>query len=118
VAEFIAAERDEHEVPHATPCRALAVSPAWFYKWRDGDRSPRHARSAQLTIEIRQLLAAHHGAYGSFRLAADLRAAGWRVSDDTVAAIMREQHLVARACFTSPVGWSIETSFKPWIEDL
>jgi putative transposase len=97
VAAFIAAQRDQHGIPQATACRALQVSQAWFYKWRDGDPSPRHARRAELTIEVRRLFAAHHGRYGSPRIAADLREQGWRVSDNTVAAIMREQHLVARA---------------------
>jgi putative transposase len=97
VAAFIAAQREQHRVPHATACRALAVSPAWFYKWRDGDASPRHARRAQLAAEITRLFAAHHGRYGSPRITADLHEAGWRVSENTVAKIMREQQLVARA---------------------
>src|SRR5213080_393793 len=37
----------EHAILHAAACRALAVSPAWFYKWRDGDASPRRARREQ-----------------------------------------------------------------------
>jgi len=73
------------------------VSPSWFYKWRDGDPSPQHARRAQLAIEVKRLFAARHGRYGSPRITADLREAGWRVSEKTVAAIMREQRLVARA---------------------
>jgi transposase InsO family protein len=97
VAAFIAAQRDEHGIPQATACRALQVSQAWSYKWRDGDPSPRHARRAELTIEVQRSFAAHHGKYGSPRIAADLREQGWRVSDNTVAAIMREQQLVARA---------------------
>jgi putative transposase len=97
VARFIAAQGVEHGIPHATACRALGVSPAWFYKWRDGDRSPRHVRRVQLTAAIRQIFAARHGKYGSPRITDDLREAGWRVSEKTVAAIMREQHLVARA---------------------
>jgi transposase InsO family protein len=95
VAAFIVAQR-EHEVPHATACRALQVSAAWFYKWRDGDRSPRHARRVALAAEIARLFAAHHGKYGSPRIAADLREAGWRVSENTVAKLMREQRLLAR----------------------
>ena len=53
VARFIAAQRAEHEVPYATACRALGVSSAWYYKWRDGDASPRRARGEQLTVEFR-----------------------------------------------------------------
>jgi transposase InsO family protein len=97
VAGFIAAQRAQHRVPYATSCRALGVSPSWFYKWRDGDPSPQHARRAQLAIEVKRLFAARHGRYGSPRITADLREAGWRVSEKTVAAIMREQRLVARA---------------------
>jgi transposase InsO family protein len=96
VARFIAAQRAEHQIPHATACRALGVSAAWFYKWRDGDASRRRARRAQLAAEIARLFAAHRGRYGSPRITADLREAGWRVSKNTVAKIMREQDLVAR----------------------
>jgi putative transposase len=96
VARFIAAQRAEHQIPHATACRALGVSPAWFYKWRDGDASRRRARREQLTAEIRRLFAARRGRYGSPRITADLRDQGWRVSENTVAKIMAEQRLVAR----------------------
>lgn len=97
MAAFIAAQRAEHDVPHATSCRALQVSVAWFYKWRDGDASAAHARRDQLTVQIKRVFAVHHGTYGSPRIPADLRAAGWRVSETPVAAIMREQGLAARA---------------------
>jgi putative transposase len=78
VAAFIAAQRDEHQIPQAVACRALRVSPAWFYKWCDGDASPRLARRVALATEIGRLFAARHGRYGSPRITADLREAGWR----------------------------------------
>jgi len=96
VAAFIAAQRDTYRVPHALSCRALGVSQAWFYKWRHGDASPRHARREQLKIAIRRWFAKHHGTYGSPRITADLRDEGWRVSQNTVAALMRELGLQAR----------------------
>jgi putative transposase len=96
VAEFIVAQRVEHQVPYATSCRALSVSQAWFYKWRDGDPSPQHARREQLRIEIRGLFAAHRGTYGSPRITADLRDLGWRVSENTVTKLMAELGLQAR----------------------
>ncbi|MDT4933837.1 MAG: putative transposase, partial [Pseudonocardiales bacterium] len=96
MAAFIAAQREQYDVPHATACRALQVSPAWFYKWRDGDASPQHARLVALAAEIARCFAAHHGKYGSPRITADLREAGWRVSENTVAKLMREQGLLAR----------------------
>ena len=96
VATFIAAQRAQHQIPHATACRALGVSQAWFYKWAHGDPSAQHARREQLTVAIRRLFAAHRGRYGSPRITADLREEGWRVSVNTVAQIMAEQGLRAR----------------------
>jgi putative transposase len=96
VARFIASQRAEHQIPYATACRVLQVSPSWFYKWRDGDASRRRARREQLTAEIRRLFAARRGRYGSPRITADLRDQGWRVSKNTVAKIMAEQRMVAR----------------------
>jgi len=96
VAALIAAQRDEHQIPHAVSCRALDVSEAWFYKWRGGALPPRAARRAALAAEVARLFRAHRGTYGSPRITADLRDAGWQVSVNTVAALMREQHLAAR----------------------
>ena len=45
---------------------------------------------------MRRLFAAHEGKYGSPRITADLRDAGWAVSKNTVAAVMRELGLAAR----------------------
>ena len=96
VAGFIVTQWAEHQIPHATACRALGVSQAWFYKWRHGDASTRHARREQLRVAIRRLFAAHRGRYGSPRITADLQEEGWRVSVNTVAQIMAEEGLRAR----------------------
>ena len=96
MAAFIAAQRAEHGIPHARACRALGVSQAWFYKWRYGDASPRRCRRRALAAEVARLFAEHRGTYGAPRITADLREAGWRVSGNTVAKIMREKRLVAR----------------------
>jgi transposase InsO family protein len=96
VAALIAAQRDEHQIPHAAACRALGVSRSWFYKHKRAELPPRDARRAVLAAEVRRLFAAHRGTYGSPRITADLREAGWTVSTNTVAAIMREQGLAAR----------------------
>jgi len=105
VAEFIAAQREQHGVPHATACRAMGVSQAWFYKWQHGDASPRRARRRQLTVEVERLFAAHRGRYGAPRITAELQDAGWRVSQNTVAAILRELGLRAR-----PPRWRRNTT--------
>ena len=77
-------------------CRALGVSRSWFYKHRDGQLPPRAQRRERLKAEVARLFALHEGKYGSPRITADLRDTGWRVSENTVAALMAEQHLAAR----------------------
>jgi putative transposase len=96
VAAFIAAQRADYGVPVAVACRALGVSPAWFYKWRDGDVSRRRARRRALADLVATVFARHRGRYGSPRIAAELRELGWGVSVNTVAGLMAEQGLVAR----------------------
>jgi putative transposase len=96
VAAFIAAQRDAHGVPHAVSCRALGVSQAWFYKWQPGVLPPRAARRARLKAEVRRLFGERHGTDGAPRITAALREDGWRVSENTVAGLMRQMGLAAR----------------------
>jgi putative transposase len=96
VAALIAAQRDQHQIPHTTACRALGVSRSWFYKHKNGEPAPREARRQALAAEVRRLFTAHRGTYGSPRITADLREAGWKVSENTVAEVMRELGLAAR----------------------
>jgi transposase InsO family protein len=100
VAAFIAAQREQRRIPHAVSCRALGVCQSWFYKWasyaRAGTLPPRAARRARLAAEVRRLFDLHDGKRGSPMITADLRDAGWRVSENTVAALMAEQNLAAR----------------------
>lgn len=42
------------------------------------------------------MFAAHRGTYGSPRITADLKAAGWKISENTAAGLMRELGLAAR----------------------
>jgi putative transposase len=96
VAALIAAQREQYRIPHAVACRALGVSESWFYKWHGGAPGPRAQRRDRLKAEVARLFKVHEGKYGSPRITADLRDDGWRVSENTVAALMREQHLAAR----------------------
>ncbi len=96
MAGFIAAQRADHGVPCAVSCRALEVPGSWFYKWRRGDVSPRRARRGRLKAEVRRLFEAHKGKRGSPMITADLHDLGWRVSKNTVAALMAEMGLAAR----------------------
>lgn len=96
MATLIAAQRDQRQIPHTVACRALGVSRSWFYKHKAGRLPLRAVRRAALAAEVRRLFKAHRGTYGSPRITADLREAGWKVSENTVAAVMREQGLAAR----------------------
>jgi len=88
------------EQPPDLRCQALGVSQSWFYKWshhaRAGTLPPRAARRERLAAEVQRLFEAHGGKRGSPMITADLRDAGWRVSENTVAGLMREQNLAAR----------------------
>jgi putative transposase len=96
VAALIAAQREQHRIPHSTSCLALGVSQSWFCKWKSARPGPRAQRRDRLKAEVARLFGEHEGKYGSPRITADLRDAGWRVSENTVAALMRELGLAAR----------------------
>jgi len=95
VAALIAARRADG-VPVAVSCRALGVSRSWFYKHTDARLPPRARRRQRLKAEVARLFRLHDGKYGSPRITADLKDAGWRVSENTVAGLMRELGLAAR----------------------
>lgn len=98
LAVFIADQRTSHQVPHAVACRALAVSESWFYKWhhRPQQPTPSEQRRAELNAAVAEAFEAAHGLHGSPRVLIDLRAAGWTVSEKSVAKSMARQGLVAR----------------------
>jgi putative transposase len=96
VASFVAAQRTDHGVPHVISCRALGVSPSWFYKWRDRRPTSRQQRRATLDEAVKRSFDASDGRYGSPRVLADLLEDGWRVSKKSVEASMARQGLVAR----------------------
>lgn len=100
VARFIADQRTRYRLPHAVCCRLLGRSQAWFYKWsardRTGEGTVSERRRGELDAAVRAAFDAARGLHGSPRLHADLREAGWKVSEKTVAASMRRQGLVAR----------------------
>lgn len=97
MAAFISSQRTDHQVPHAVSCRALGLSESWFYKWRDRPATPRQRRRAELADAIREIFDASGGTYGSPRVADELRDAGWRVGENTVAVLMAELGLAGRA---------------------
>jgi transposase InsO family protein len=99
VASFIAAQRTDHDVPHAVACRALDVAPSTFYKWQDRPLTAGQARRARLDAAVKASFddsGGNPGTYGSPRVFEDLIEDGWKVSVNTVAASMRRQGLQGR----------------------
>ena len=96
VAEFIASQRTGYGVPHTITCRALEVSQSWFYKWINHKPTARDLRRERLDEQISRLFTASGGTYGSPRITDGLREAGWKVSENTVAARMVELGLAGR----------------------
>jgi putative transposase len=100
VARFIADQRTNYRVPHTVTCLLLGVSLAWFYKWaqrqQPGPHTPTEQRRVDLDAAVKEAFKDARGLHGSPRLHADLREAGWMVSEKTVADSMRRQGLVAR----------------------
>jgi transposase InsO family protein len=78
----------------------LGISESWLYKWIDrassGQLTASDEHRRELDMAVKAAFEKARGLHGSPRLHADLRDAGWRVSEKTVAASMRRQRLVAR----------------------
>ncbi|MFG1795751.1 IS3 family transposase [Nocardia sp. NPDC049149] len=74
--------------------RLLGVSTSGFYAWCKRKATmvltDRQQRRADLAVKITTVHKDSHGTYGAPRITAELRAAGDRVSENTVAAIMAE----------------------------
>jgi putative transposase len=96
VARFVADQRTFYRVPHTMTCALLGVSLSWFYKWISRTPTPTQRRRAEVDAAVADAFARARGLHGSPRLHADLREAGWVVSEKTVADSMRRQGLVAR----------------------
>ncbi len=83
--------------PVTVMCCVLRVSTSGFYRWKALPVSKRKARNTELRAKVREAFEASRRTYGSPRVRAELQADGVIVSEKTVAKIMREDCLVARA---------------------
>ena len=101
VARFIADQRTTYRVPHTVTCALLGVSLSWFYKWISRTPTPSERRRSALDVAVADAFKTARGLHGSPRLHADLREAGWVVSEKTVADSMRRQGLIARMIRTA-----------------
>ena len=96
-ASFIASQRTDHGVPCAVSCRALGVPYSTFYAQLNRTPPPARRRRAEIDAAVAASFKASGGTYGSPRVQADLRAAGWRVSKKTVESSMARQGLQGRS---------------------
>jgi transposase InsO family protein len=77
-------------------CRALGVSRAGYYAWRNRQPSPAEVRREELTDEIATIHAHVKGRYGSPRVHAELVARGHECCVNFVAKLMRHAGIAAK----------------------
>ena len=77
-------------------CKVLEVSNSGFHAWLKRTVSQRERDNVVLLRQIRDILERSRQRYGSPRIHAELWAAGWRVSRQRVASLMRLDGIRAR----------------------
>lgn len=77
-------------------CQILHVSRSGYYKWKNHTKSPRRIHREQITKEIRCIFFESRCLYGSPKITHVLCQKGGRISQKTVARIMKEQGLQSR----------------------
>jgi putative transposase len=96
VFRFIA-DSDPDECPVSWMCEALEVSESGYYAWASRSPSAAEQRRDTLVAVIRQVHAEVKARYGSPRMTKELNARGHACSENTVAELMREHGIRARA---------------------
>jgi transposase InsO family protein len=84
------------EFPVKEMCRVLQVSRSGYYAWQSRPESPRAQRRMRLLVAIRAAHTQSRESYGSPRVHAVLISGGEPVCVNTVARLMRNEHLQAR----------------------
>ena len=84
--------------PIARTCLVLGVARSGYYAWQRQAQQPsaRRQENARLLVELQARHQRHRHCYGSPRMTADLRAAGWRVNRKRIARLMRQAGIRAR----------------------
>lgn len=90
---FVAAHAGQHVI--RLMCRVLDVAESWFHAWRKtvAQREARARARAEKAQEIRSIFIENKARYGSPRIHAELVAQGGRISEKTVAKIMKENDI-------------------------
>jgi transposase InsO family protein len=82
--------------PVGVICRVLGVARSGFYAWLKRAPSARHRRREELTVKIQAIHQDNRRVYGSPRIHQALAAGGEKVSENTVASIMRGNGICAK----------------------
>ena len=87
--KFAAIKDSLKEYPVEVCCRVLEVSRAGYYAWRDRRASRQALRRKHLVEKIKTVHEQNRGVYGSPRICKSLLAQGEKVSENTVAKVMK-----------------------------
>jgi putative transposase len=93
--QFIKDHREHF--PVRPMCRVLEASPSGFYDWLRRPESPRAVEDRALVEKIQAVHGESRRTYGSPRVHASLKAAGYRIGRKRVARLMRENDIRAKA---------------------
>jgi transposase InsO family protein len=77
-------------------CEVLEVSRAGYYAWRKRAESARARRRKELAVKVKAVHEENRCVYGSPRVHRTLVAAGEKVSENTVAKVMRQERIRAK----------------------
>ena len=92
-------QQHRHEYRIWLMCGVLEVSRGGFYLWLKRPASPRSVGNCRHLLAIRAMYRASHGAYGSPRVHAQLRALSQNYGKNRIARIMRENRIQAKRKF-------------------
>ncbi len=94
--KFAWIDKHREDYPLSLMCRLLAVSRGGFYAWRHRPPSVWASRRAELVEQVRSAHRESRGIYGSPRVHRELQARGVACCENTVAKLMRENHLQSK----------------------
>ena len=83
--------------PLEVACEVLEVSRSGYYAWRGRPASARSKRREELAAKVKAVHEQNRRVYGSPRVFQALKAQGERVSENTVAKVMRQQQIRAKS---------------------
>ena len=104
---WIQGQQNQHS--RSDLCQVLGVSRSGYYDWRDRPKSKRQEQSEQLAQQVRQAHIDSDRSYGTVRIYKELKAKGIACCRNTVAKLMKRQHLRAKTQRGSSAMTSIPT---------